>query len=199
MTRVIFYLSFDSRITRTIPALLRLLHNSSEVERTVLPYLFSISRRFPVSPLCGMTCIFGAETHHQTVLSPYYSQFFIRSHDLRVTKLEKLRILRSTLTADNHQVLLKEFIVRVSSLARPIFDSRNQHYAEDPDDNLVERSIRAIGYCARVVPECTQQALNAMMTFIQSKHGWLSLFESVSNRTLNRTRQVYSLRIPFWF
>lgn len=62
-----------------------------------------------------------------------------------------------------------------------VFGSRNQQYAEDPDDTLVERSIRAIGYCARIVPECTQQALNAMMTFIQSKHGWSELLENIIN------------------
>jgi len=54
---------------------------------------------------------------------------------------------------------------------KTVCDSTDQHYAGDPDDTLVERSIRAIGHCARVVPECTHQALNAMMSFIQSKHG----------------------------
>ena len=68
---------------------------------------------------------------------------------------------------------------------KTVFDSKTQHYAEDPDDSLVESSIRAIGYCARIVPECTQQALNAMMTFIQSKHGWSTSFESIINQTLN--------------
>jgi hypothetical protein len=40
---------------------------------------------------------------------------------------------------------------------------------------LVESSIHAIGQCAEVAPECTQQAISTMMVFIQSKHG-LSTF-----------------------
>lgn len=97
---------------------MRLLHNSSEVERTILPYLSSISCKFPVSLFHEMARILRADTYHQATLSPYYNKFFIRSHDLRVTKLEKLYILRSILNADNHQVLLKEFIVRVSSITQ---------------------------------------------------------------------------------
>ena len=46
-----------------------------------------------------------------------------------------------------------------------------QHYADDSDDNLVNDAVNAIGYCARVVPESTQQCLTALMSFIQSKHG----------------------------
>ena len=78
-------------------------------------------------------------------------------------------------------------------------DSRTQHYAEDPDDTLVESSIRAIGYCARIVSECTQQALDAMMTFIQSKHGWSTLLKSITNLTSNRISQMSWSRILFWF
>ena len=46
-----------------------------------------------------------------------------------------------------------------------------QHYAEDSDDDLVHDAVDAIGYCARVVPESTQQCLAALMSFIQSKNG----------------------------
>jgi len=60
----------------------------------------------------------GIDTPLENTLSPYYNKFFIRSHDLRVTKLGKLRILRSILNADNHQTLLKEFIVRAPPIAR---------------------------------------------------------------------------------
>ncbi|THH13958.1 hypothetical protein EUX98_g9663 [Antrodiella citrinella] len=65
-----------------------------------------------------------------------------------------MQLLRIVISADNYQALLREFI----------------HYADDPDDELVADAIQAIGYCARVIPESTQQCLNALMSFIQSPH-----------------------------
>lgn len=46
-----------------------------------------------------------------------------------------------------------------------------QTYADDTDDELVADAIRAIGYCARLIPDSTQQCLTALMSFIQSKYG----------------------------
>lgn len=63
VTRVMFYLGSNARITRAIPALLRLLDNSPEVERTVLPYLFSISCKSPVRLLQRTTRAAGADRH----------------------------------------------------------------------------------------------------------------------------------------
>jgi hypothetical protein len=67
-----------------------------------------------VSPLQKIVRAIVINTHLENTLSPHCNKFFIQSYDLQVTKLGKLRILRSILNADNHQALLKEFIVRAS-------------------------------------------------------------------------------------
>jgi AP-3 complex subunit beta len=109
--------------------------------------------------------------------APYYSRFLIRASDIRASKVLKLRLLMSVVSPENHQILLREFIV-CSSLtcnSELIVQLFFQHYVDDSEDVLVESAIGAIGYCARVAPDCTQQALSALMTFIQSKHGQLVL------------------------
>jgi len=78
----------------------------------------------------------------------------VRADDVRQTKRDKIRLLRSVLTLDNFQVLLREFIT----------------YADDTDDEVVADAIHAIGYCARLIPDSTQQCLTALMSFIQSKY-----------------------------
>lgn len=84
-----------------------------------------------------------------------------------------MRLLRTVLTADNYQSLLREFIVSLTlpDGVPPASDVSFQHYAEDADDDLVRSAVDAIGYCARAVPESTQQCLTALMSFIQSKNG----------------------------
>ena len=121
VTRAMFYLSSGPRIGRAVPALLRLVDSSPEVERTVLPYLFSISCKSPVRPQRQTIRAFETYTHFQTSLSLHYTKFFIRSNDLRVIKLGKLRILRSILNVDNHQILLNEFIVGFFCVDRKTF------------------------------------------------------------------------------
>ncbi|KAI0806028.1 adaptin N terminal region-domain-containing protein [Irpex lacteus] len=82
-----------------------------------------------------------------------YTYFLVRSDDTSQVKKDKMRLLHTVITPDNYQALLREFI----------------HYSEDPDDELVREAVHAIGYCARVVPESTQQCLSALMSFIQGK------------------------------
>ncbi|THH26301.1 hypothetical protein EUX98_g7887 [Antrodiella citrinella] len=82
-----------------------------------------------------------------SLLAPHYPAFFVRSDDIRPIKQDKMQLLRIVISADNYQALL-----------------------HDPDDELVAHAVQAIGYCARVVPESTQQCLNALMSFIQSPH-----------------------------
>ena len=83
----------------------------------------------------------------------------------------------SVVSLENHQILLREFIVCTSLTCNSelIVQLFFQHYVDDSEDVLVESAIGAIGYCARVAADCTQQALSALMTFIQSKHGQLVL------------------------
>ncbi|KAJ3481196.1 hypothetical protein NLI96_g7828 [Meripilus lineatus] len=89
-----------------------------------------------------------------TLLAPHYTSFLVRADDPRPIKKDKMQLLRVVISADNYQALLREFI----------------HYAEDADDELVSDAIQAIGYCARLVPESTQQCLTALMSFIQSRY-----------------------------
>lgn len=47
----------------------------------------------------------------------------------------------------------------------------HQDYADDSDDEVVSQSIRAIGTCAYLIPDCTQQCLTALIAMIKSSHG----------------------------
>ncbi|KAI0701216.1 adaptin N terminal region-domain-containing protein [Cytidiella melzeri] len=87
------------------------------------------------------------------LLVPSYTYFLVRADDTPQVKQDKMRLLRTVIKPENYQALLREFIV----------------YSEDADDGLVREAVSAIGYCARVVPESTQQCLSALMSFIQSK------------------------------
>ncbi|KAL6307582.1 adaptin N terminal region-domain-containing protein [Sparassis latifolia] len=88
------------------------------------------------------------------VLAPYYCRFLVRAQDVREVKRDKVRLLRAVLSMENYQSLLREFIV----------------YTDDADDEVVSDTIQAIGYCARSIPEATQQCLTALMSFIRSKN-----------------------------
>ncbi|KAI0784468.1 adaptin N terminal region-domain-containing protein [Abortiporus biennis] len=134
--RAFYYLAPPSELKKIVSPLIRLLHISPEVERVVLTYLLIISKS------------------HSSLLAPSYTSFLVRSNDISVIKRDKMLLLRSVISPENHQALLREFI----------------HYADDSDDVLVTDAIRAIGYCARLVPDSTQQCLTALMAFIQSPH-----------------------------
>lgn len=88
------------------------------------------------------------------LFAPYYAYFVVRADDSVHGKADKVRLLELFVNVENHQALLREFI----------------DYAEDVDDALVAGAIRAIGHIARVVPGSTQQCLNALLTFIKSRH-----------------------------
>ncbi|KAF8515386.1 adaptin N terminal region-domain-containing protein [Hysterangium stoloniferum] len=89
-----------------------------------------------------------------TLLAPYHTRFYIRSRDLPQTKHAKMKILSLLIASENVQSLIREFT----------------EYASDIDDKLVADSIHAIGQCAHMAPESTQQCLTALKTFIQSDH-----------------------------
>jgi len=88
------------------------------------------------------------------LFTPYYPRFLLRTDDLRQVKQDKIRLLLRIVNPDTYQVILREFI----------------DYADDPDDEIGSESIRAIGRCARLMPECTQQCLTALITMIKSAH-----------------------------
>ncbi|KAK7043657.1 AP-3 complex subunit beta [Paramarasmius palmivorus] len=89
-----------------------------------------------------------------TLFSNFYSRFFLFSQDLQVTKRMKLAMLMRLVDFDNHQAILRELI----------------EYSEDPEDEVVSDSISAIGKCAVLIPECTQQCLTALIGMIESNH-----------------------------
>ncbi|KAI0073677.1 hypothetical protein K474DRAFT_170602 [Panus rudis PR-1116 ss-1] len=136
VVRAFYYLGPPSQTHKIAAPLLRLLHISPEVERVVLAYIHIVARS------------------NASLFTSHWSSFIVRADDLPVVKKEKMRLLRSVITPENYQALLREFI----------------HYADDVDDQLVADAIQAIGYCARLVPESIQQCLTALLSFIQSKH-----------------------------
>ncbi|KAI3610576.1 ap-3 complex subunit beta-1 [Moniliophthora roreri] len=113
--------------------------------------LLQISKEVERVVLAYMLVIARTESK---LFSNFYSRFFLFSQDLRVTKRTKIAILMQLVDFDNHQAILREFI----------------EYSEDPDDEVASDSIAAIGKCAVLIPECTQQCLTALIGMIESNH-----------------------------
>ncbi|OSX59030.1 hypothetical protein POSPLADRAFT_1151272 [Postia placenta MAD-698-R-SB12] len=125
----------------------------SEVSKVVCPLL----RLLPTAPEVERVVLAHLGTvliGIQQALSPFYNRLLVRADDVRQVKKDKVRLLCAVISTDNYQPLLREFIT----------------YADDTDDELVADAIRAIGYCARLIPDSTQQCLTALMSFIQSKY-----------------------------
>ncbi|KAL1728455.1 adaptin N terminal region-domain-containing protein [Schizophyllum commune] len=87
------------------------------------------------------------------LFSPHHVRFLIRSTDARPVKLDKIRLLLNIINPDNYQAILREFI----------------DYADDTDDEVVFAAIRAVGRCAALAPESSQQCLNALTGMIRSR------------------------------
>ncbi|OCH90335.1 hypothetical protein OBBRIDRAFT_793423 [Obba rivulosa] len=126
---------------------------SSETSKLVPPLLRLLNASPEVQRVVLAYLVLVAEPLSQA-LSPFYTRFLVRASDIRQVKKDKVRLLRAVISVDNYQALLREFVT----------------YAEDTDDELVADAIQAIGYCARLVPDSTQQCLTSLMSFIQSKH-----------------------------
>ncbi|KAJ7494593.1 adaptin N terminal region-domain-containing protein, partial [Mycena galericulata] len=141
VTRVFYYAGPPSYHSRIVQPMLRLLHTSKEVERVVVAYCLAVARHAPVRT-CG--------SHISSL--PFYPQFLLRTDNLRQVKQDKIKILILLANPDTHQAILREFI----------------DYADDPDDEVVADAIRAIGKCAQLIPECTQQCLTALITMIKN-------------------------------
>ncbi|KAK1233001.1 AP-3 complex subunit beta [Marasmius sp. AFHP31] len=88
------------------------------------------------------------------LFSNHYSRFFVFSEDFVVVRRMKIAILLRLVNFENHQAILRELI----------------DYAEDPSDEVVSDSISAIGRCAVMIPECTQQCLIALIAMIKSEY-----------------------------
>ncbi|KAG6812288.1 hypothetical protein H0H92_003597 [Tricholoma furcatifolium] len=136
VTRIFFYAGPPSFISQIVNPLLRLLSNSSEVERVVLVYLNVLAKSAP------------------NLFAPFYPRFLVRTDDVLQVKQEKIKLLLTIVNVDNFPTILRELI----------------DYADDPDDAVVSDSIRAIGRCARLIPESIQQCLNALITMIKCGH-----------------------------
>ncbi|KAL1744133.1 adaptin N terminal region-domain-containing protein [Schizophyllum fasciatum] len=87
------------------------------------------------------------------LFAPHYTRFLGRSWDARPAKLDKIRLMLNILDADNHQAILREFI----------------DYADSTDDEVVFAAIRAVGRCAALMPECSQQCVTALTVMIRSR------------------------------
>ncbi|PSS05498.1 hypothetical protein PHLCEN_2v3780 [Hermanssonia centrifuga] len=145
--------SYNPAVVLAVARMFFYIAPSSELPKIVSPLL----RLLHISPevervvLAYLLVVSRSLSH---LLVPSYLFFIVRADDIRQVKRDKMRLLRAVTTADNYQALLREFI----------------HYSEDADDDLVRDAIEAIGYCAQLVPESTQQCLTALMSFIQSRH-----------------------------
>ncbi|KAG7092275.1 hypothetical protein E1B28_008637 [Marasmius oreades] len=89
-----------------------------------------------------------------TLFTSYYSRFYLYSEDITVTKRMKIAMLLQLLQYDNHQAILRELI----------------DYADDASDEVVSDSIKAIGRCAILIPECMQQCLTALIGMIKTEY-----------------------------
>ncbi|KAG6820486.1 hypothetical protein H0H93_016548 [Arthromyces matolae] len=134
VTRIFFYAGPSSHLYKVVNPLLRLLGTSAEVQRTVLVYINVIARVAP------------------HLFAPFLSRFFVRTDDLQQVKKEKIKLLLSIVTPDNHSIVLRELV----------------DYTDDPDDSIVTDAIRGIGLCARIIPELTQQCLTSLISMIKS-------------------------------
>ncbi|THH14725.1 hypothetical protein EW146_g5644 [Bondarzewia mesenterica] len=109
------------------------------------------------------------------LFSPYYTYFIVRADDSAQVKVDKMRLLQLFVNIENYQALLREFV----------------DYAEDVNDELVAGAIRAIGHTAKTIPESIQQCLNALMTFIKSRHGQPLFSPPSSHLARCRSRALY--------
>ncbi|KAG5637426.1 hypothetical protein H0H81_004633 [Sphagnurus paluster] len=125
----------------------------SYLSKTVLPLirLLSISREVERVVLVYLNVIARAAPH---LFAPFYPRFLVRTDDLRHVKQDKIKLLLTIIDVENYTAILRELI----------------DYADDPNDAVVLDSIRGIGRCARLIPESTQQCLNALINMIKTGH-----------------------------
>ncbi|KDQ53109.1 hypothetical protein JAAARDRAFT_137465 [Jaapia argillacea MUCL 33604] len=125
----------------------------SSLPKVVQPLfrLLTISKEVERCALVYMRIIARRAPH---LFAPFYTKILVRADDSTPVKRDKVKLLLTFLNTDNYQALLREFI----------------DYADDVDDQLVSESIQAIGHCARLVPDSTQQCLTALLNFIKSPH-----------------------------
>ncbi|KAF5359621.1 hypothetical protein D9756_003261 [Leucocoprinus leucothites] len=92
VVRVIYYAGPSVYLQKVVQPLLRLLHQSREVERVVLVYLLILVQKSP------------------ELFSPYHTRLFLRTDDSREVKRDKIRLLLRILNSDNYGAILREFI-----------------------------------------------------------------------------------------
>ncbi|XP_006459251.1 hypothetical protein AGABI2DRAFT_177251 [Agaricus bisporus var. bisporus H97] len=90
--KVMYYAGTTAHLQKMLQPLLKLLHESREIERVVLVYLLVIIPRAP------------------DIFSPYYSRFLLRTNDARETKRHKIQLLLLVLNSENYGAILREFI-----------------------------------------------------------------------------------------
>ena len=118
VVRVFYYAGPPSFASKIVNPLLRILHVSREVERVVLTYLVIVTRAHPVSirRMLGTQFI----NARQQLFSTQYHRLLIRTDDPSQVKRDKIRVMLNLCDVDNHQALLREFIVRSSFNLLPV-------------------------------------------------------------------------------
>ena len=108
----------------------------------------------------------------QHYFSPFHTRFIVRSDDNIQVKLDKVKLLLLLSNYDNHQAILREFIVSaISVIIITAIKIVAKCYSQDVNDQVAAAAIHAIGRCARMFPDCTSQCLSALMTMIEGNHG----------------------------
>ncbi|KAG5646111.1 hypothetical protein DXG03_004350 [Asterophora parasitica] len=147
---------FQSRNPSVVLAVSRIFYYAgppSQLSKIVQPLLrlLSISKEVERVVLVYLHMISRTAPN---LFAPFYPRFLLRTDDLRQVKQDKIKLLLNIINVDNYSAILREFI----------------DYADDANDVVVSDAIQGIGKCARLIPESSQQCLNALLTMIKGGH-----------------------------
>ncbi|KAJ9103367.1 hypothetical protein QFC19_004466 [Naganishia cerealis] len=87
-----------------------------------------------------------------SLLSSFYASFLLHSTDSIRMKRTKIRILIALLSADNADMLIREF----------------QEYIRFPETDVSEDAIKAVGHCARIQSSTRKLALGILIKLLNS-------------------------------
>ncbi|KAJ9115001.1 hypothetical protein QFC22_005329 [Naganishia vaughanmartiniae] len=110
------------------------------------------------------------------LLSAVYTSFLLHSTDSIRVKRTKIRILNALLTAENADMLLREFQVGAKSqiqlgYADADISAHLQDYIRFPEVDVSEDAIKAVGHCARKQISTRKLALGILINLLNSSRG----------------------------
>jgi AP-3 complex subunit beta len=114
VARVFFYAGSVPHLSKAVTPLLRIMQTSTEVERVVLAYLLVICETHSVRRCLGLAVSSSRaypRVDSQDLFAPSYTRFLVRTDDASAVKSMKIQLLLRFMNSENHQALLREFIV----------------------------------------------------------------------------------------